>query len=479
MNATVGVGALSVYERQVMGTPLRVAVYDGWSDDYKKELVRRVADLYEFATGVMEAPITEAYTVILTPKTIDGLDIRTFGTSHGQGRVMWPPTTDRWIAVTEQMMYRWLRYAPFRMELARREDMWFVDGAAVYYALLGTYETGIAESITPYLDEAYRQYNSTRLTQYTGGVVPATLYAKSTPGMRALRMQWGLMLAHFIDESIVQATDDAADLRHVLRRGFQQRKNVDLAKITKESTGLDIGHLHSTVIEPSDPPQTPMWYRETHPPGTRPRELPRTRGSSTAQDTLTLILTGRTQSFLEACGCKSNMSGGITRRATLLDQIRQRRDNALVIDSGDLFPDIRDVPEMDDLTSTEIDTYLESLVRMGYGFAAIAGNEVSYGPEFLKSKVRNSPIPMISANVLHRGIPIAPPRIVLEAGRHRFGFIGLFQERVGIQRSAFSDNTWDVEIADPMSALRRHLGDLREDADFVGVVGGLHTELVF
>ena len=253
----------------------------------------------------MEAPITEAYTVILTPKTIDGLDIRTFGTSHGQGRVMWPPTTDRWIAVTEQMMYRWLRYAPFRMELARREDMWFVDGAAVYYALLGTYETGIAESITPYLDEAYRQYNSTRLTQYTGGVVPATLYAKSTPGMRALRMQWGLMLAHFIDESIVQATDDAADLRHVLRRGFQQRKNVDLAKITKESTGLDIGHLHSTVIEPSDPPQvgTPMWYRETHPPGTRPRELPRTRGSSTAQDTLTLILTGRTQSFLEACGC--------------------------------------------------------------------------------------------------------------------------------------------------------------------------------
>ena len=63
LNATVGVGALSVYERQVMGTPLRVAVYDGWSDDYKKELVRGVADLYEFATGVMEAPITEAVTV--------------------------------------------------------------------------------------------------------------------------------------------------------------------------------------------------------------------------------------------------------------------------------------------------------------------------------------------------------------------------------------------------------------------------------
>ena len=383
-------------------------------------------------TGVMEAPVTEAYTVILTPETTDGLNIRTFGTSHGQGREMWPPTTDRWIAVTEQMMYRWLRYAPFRMELERREDMWFVDGAAVYYALLGTCTKPASLSRSRRTStRRNRQYNSTRLTQYRGGVVPATLYAKSTPGMRALRTQWGLMLAHFIDESIGRATDDAADLRHVLRRGYQQRKAVDLARITKESTGLDIAHLRSTVIEPGDPPQSPMWYQETHPPGTRPPELPRTRGSRTARDTLTLILTGRTQSFLEACGCKSNMSGGITRRATLLDQIRQRRENALVIDSGDLFPDIRDVPEMDDLTSTEIDTYLESLVRMGYGFAAIAGNEVSYGPEFLKSKVRDSPIPMVSANVLHHGIPIAPPTIVLEAGSHRFGFIGLLQERVG------------------------------------------------
>ena len=32
LNATVGVGALRVYERLVVGTPLRVAVYDGWPD---------------------------------------------------------------------------------------------------------------------------------------------------------------------------------------------------------------------------------------------------------------------------------------------------------------------------------------------------------------------------------------------------------------------------------------------------------------
>ena len=457
LNGTVGVGALRVYERLVVGTPLRIAVYDDWSHEYKEELVRRVSDLYEYVTSVMEAPIAEAYTVILTPKTADGLNIRTFGTTHGQGREMWPPTTTRWMAVTEQMMYRWLRYAPFRMELARIEDMWFVDGAAVYYAVMGVYETGIIESVDLYITEAYRQYNSNRLSQFKRGVVPATLYTKSSSGRERLLREWGLMFTHFMDESIVRKTGGEADLRHVLRQGYQKRKDVDLIEIMKESTSLDIGFLYPSHIQPSVPPKIPMWYRKTRPPGTEPAKLPLTRGSVTPKDTLTLILTGRTRSFLEACGCKANMSGGITRRATLISQIMRHRESTLVIDSGDLFPATKDVPRMDDLTSTELDTYLGALDRMGYSFAAIAGNEVSYGGQFLKRKVRYSPIPMISANVLYDGRPVAPPTIVLESGEHRFGFIGLFQEKVDFAPSAFSDNTWDVEIADPKLALRPHL----------------------
>src|SRR5262249_45281992 len=49
---------------------------------------------------------------------------------------------------------------------------------------------------------------------------------------------------------------------------------------------------------------------------------------------VTVFFTGQTEGYLENCGCKTNQSGGIARRATVLDQARSRGGRVLVLDAG-------------------------------------------------------------------------------------------------------------------------------------------------
>ena len=176
INGAVAMGALTARERTIGAAPVRVVLYDQWSSARQEELARKVWSLYEYMTRSMQAPVPEPYTVILTPKTADGMNIHMPGTSHGQAMEMEPATAGRWLSVATRIAYRWLRYAPHRMELSQASDLWFVEGASTYLGLQGLLEHGIISDLEPYLYEAYRNHNRFRLSHFSKGIVPTTYY---------------------------------------------------------------------------------------------------------------------------------------------------------------------------------------------------------------------------------------------------------------------------------------------------------------
>jgi len=134
---------------------------------------------------------------------------------------------------------------------------------------------------------------------------------------------------------------------------------------------------------------------------------------------------------------------------------------------------------MDDLSAAEVDIYLKALGRMGYRFSVVADNDIYYGMDFLKKMLKASPVPLISANILEKGQPVAAPTYSVTVGPYRMGFIGLFQRPVVIEHSRFEDYTAAIEVTDPLEAIRAYLPELRAQNDFVGVIGRLHTDLVY
>lgn len=480
VNGMIGLGSFRVHEKTVESTPVRIFVYAGWPEAYGRQLAERSFALYEYVSQLFAAPIADPYTLIFAPRTPDGLNIQTFATAHGQGREMQPDTPSRWIACGEEMIYRWLRYPPHRMEFSRVEDMWFVDGAAVYYALRACEATDIIADLDPYWIELYRGYNHQRLSNYERGVIPARLYEAQSRSRKLYRRQLGAVFVHYLDELIRRETAARLDLRTVLQHAYSRRHGLHLQEVIEEATQCKVGVLFKEHIDPDTLPVRPLAYAfDPVPALDKPVVLPVKQGKTAPIDTLSLVLTGKTQGYLEACGCKANQSGGITRRATLIEQIRKRRKNLAVLDAGNVFPEEDKVPYMDELSAAEVDLYLKALGRMGYQFSVITDNELYYGMDFLQRMLKASPVPLISANVLYNGQPLASPTRSVTIGPYRMGFIGIFQRQIGIEHSRFEDHTAAIEIADPLAVVGKYLPELRAQNDFVGVIGRLHTDLVY
>ena len=50
-----------------------------------------------------------------------------------------------------------------------------------------------------------------------------------------------------------------------------------------------------------------------------------------------IVYTGGTKSHLEPCGCYQEQSGGLPRRAHLVEQLRQHGFSMFLVDAGDIF----------------------------------------------------------------------------------------------------------------------------------------------
>lgn len=475
-----GVIALGTFRHSVaearFGT-VRLYTNTAWGEDRHAAIRRKIVDIFERASGYLGVFSDNPYTVILTTKSSDQRSLLATGSGTGYGMEMEPETVARWVQLAEEFLGRWTQYQPDRLGF-RQEDAWLAEGIPVYYAIMTAHEAGIIPDLNQYLEDLYLSYNEMCFTLYERvPYSPSNMSSLMKPEYYDFRRVQGLVLTHQLDKAIRQATHGSVDLASYLKRVFKKRHGGSNYswRASEEligEFGEAVEQFFTTYIRserPSNipypdgglraPQQVTFKQRRDHSDGIL---------SDAPLDTLTLVVTGGTESYLETCGCVSSQAGGISRRAEALKIIRELKGDVLVLDAGNALPSPKNVREIDALTLAEVSTYLTSLRMMGYGVVALADNELYHGLETVERLSRRIGLDLVMSNIELAGIRDA---VLLEANGYRIGVIGVYFPRFYLRRTILEDHLERCGIRDPISALKRAVKHLEGRCDLIVAMG--------
>ena len=193
-------------------------------------------------------------------------------------------------------------------------------------------------------------------------------------------------------------------------------------------------------------------------------------GSAFAQTALTILHTSEHHGTLQAIdhGPFKNL-GGVTRRATLIEQVRKEAQHVLLVDSGDLL----------------VGTAMSSVFRgvadiaamnlMGYDAVAVGNHDFDFGTEHLKSLQKEAQFPFLCTNVRPKKPDVCKRYSVKSLGPLRIGLIGLIGK--GNYPDTFNRaSVREVDFQDPIEAAQSVAAELREHVDLLIAITHQDTE---
>lgn len=126
-----------------------------------------------------------------------------------------------------------------------------------------------------------------------------------------------------------------------------------------------------------------------------------------------ILHTGGTQSHLEPCGCYQEQSGGLPRRAYIVEQVRQQGFPTLLVDAGNIFDG-----------TAEIDTKrcrvnLKAMSAMRYDMVALSKADLSYGDMYLNEQHGAARFPFLSSTENS----FTQPFVIKKLGKHSIAFV--------------------------------------------------------
>ena len=137
-----------------------------------------------------------------------------------------------------------------------------------------------------------------------------------------------------------------------------------------------------------------------------------------------ILYTGGTKSHLEPCGCYQEQSGGLPRRAYIVDQIRQQGFPALLVDAGNIFDGKAEI----DAKRCEVN--LKAMSAMGYDAVALSQADLSYGNTYLSQQRAVATFPFLAPTQND----FTQPFFIKQVGQHTIAFAtGELSEEAGPQ----------------------------------------------
>ncbi|MCY3683309.1 MAG: multiheme c-type cytochrome [Gemmatimonadetes bacterium] len=188
---------------------------------------------------------------------------------------------------------------------------------------------------------------------------------------------------------------------------------------------------------------------------------------------MVLLYTGDTQSFLEVCGCADNQLGGIARRATMVNDLKQSYPNALLVDAGGLFAGDTVLDQL------RCKIHLQAMKAIHYDAANVGVGELRFGQSFFETMRDSIGIPFVSANLKVNGVQMGAPIRILDAGDVRVGIIGVAGEREievhGMAMGASHINMPDgVNVR--LDGIQEAVASVRQKTDLIVVLSDLDRE---
>lgn len=470
VSAAIGLGRFRDRTFETGGTRYRLAFEGSIPADQE----RRAADLMEkVARSVRDLfgrDLGPDYLAVVAPRAPTGDEIAGEGWATGQGGTLAPMTANRLHQFAEQLIEAYVRHAPYRTEIRRPEEFWLVDAIKNLYSWRAVARAGLVSEDEVMKDAAVGYLVALNVHGLARDL--ETLYA--TPGShRVERESLAPFVLAYLDREVQAATGGRDRLDGVVRTMFQGRRAPSLwSSLPPRREGSWTEFRTRYVKGDADVLPVEQFYSL---PATRPKPDP---PAGEVARSLTVVYTGKTNGYLENCGCKVNQSGGVARRATVLERLRKRDPGVLVLDAGDAYLRPEKQNALDFLAREEQALYLRTMDLMRYQAAAIGTTELTFGLDHFREETRGLSIPWRVANVRAGGGPIAPPSVLLRAGGTRVAVIGIFEPPWGSAASSlFEESTAGLTIDDPVQTLKREVPGLRTQADLVIALGRLdpHT----
>lgn len=174
---------------------------------------------------------------------------------------------------------------------------------------------------------------------------------------------------------------------------------------------------------------------------------------------LTIIYTNNNNGNVLECECEDLPYGGLARRKTVFDQIRNEQKNTLTVDAGDFLDQFGTNPAQDELV-------IQLYEKLRYDAVNIGDNELANETAFFKTKLLSSKIPLVSATIRSfHDQKITIPYIIKNISDTKIAFIGY------TPNSSFQYfPEWkklEIEIANENEKLKQVLDELDERVDMV------------
>jgi hypothetical protein len=174
---------------------------------------------------------------------------------------------------------------------------------------------------------------------------------------------------------------------------------------------------------------------------------------------LSLYFVSDTRGRLVPCGCFSGQYGGLTRLKTVLDRVDPA--TSVMVDVGDAIRGVEDYNLM------EYRYMLEAYAAMRFDALNLGQREAQLSAEQLRSLAQQSPVTLISANLLdsQTGTPVCAPWKMIQRGSFKIALVGVMDPRVPAENLGRGLALEKIEIT-----LGKLLPELKRKADFVVLI---------
>ncbi len=151
---------------------------------------------------------------------------------------------------------------------------------------------------------------------------------------------------------------------------------------------------------------------------------------------MVILYTGNTKSHLEPCGCYHEQSGGLSRRAYAIEQIRQCGYPTFVVDAGNIF----DGQEKIDMKRCQ--TNMKALSKMGCSAVALSCTDLAYDDDYLLQQKEVATFPFLAPGKVQKDF--TEPYVIKRAGQHAIAFVAW-----EVPKQAVSEADLIVAIGNP------------------------------
>ncbi|MFN2422021.1 MAG: bifunctional UDP-sugar hydrolase/5'-nucleotidase [Gemmatimonadota bacterium] len=184
-------------------------------------------------------------------------------------------------------------------------------------------------------------------------------------------------------------------------------------------------------------------------------------------DELIVLHTANAYGYFDTCGCRSDSTGGLAKRAWVVDSLRREGDDPiLLVDAGDFTGG-------ENAYGAALGrVMIDAMELMEYDAYTLGEWDFNQGAAYVRSIVEESPIAWVHTNYDVVGLEdLGHETLVIERGGRKIGLLGLFNPTIQLN-AAVRDSV--VVEQDVVTSARRGVRQLRErEVDAIVVLSHL------